>query len=158
MLLVPFVKNYTFSVFLTFCNVKQLAAERWSCFVFSFLFLWGWLIKSDPAAAELHHFYNPLSHCTLQAHELSLCTQVFLRFTIYSQCCALLHPEQKGAMSLIWGIHPGHLLFINTPLWSTSLSLSLSFSLTHTPLELHGVLPVSFMNSRNQNYYNRMHN
>lgn len=37
-------------------------------------------------------------------------------------------------MSLIWGIHPERLLFINTPLWSTSLSHAVPFY--HTPLRI----------------------
>ncbi len=70
-----------------------------------------------------------------------------LPYTAKGVLCSLLHPEQREAMSLIWGIHPEHLLFINTPLWS--LSLSHTVSLLCIDMVRY---EFCFMNSRNQTY------
>lgn len=82
----------------------------------------------------------------LQSHELKFCVCVSEVYHIQPvACCAPIHPQQREAVSLIWGIHSKQLLFINTPLWCTSLSsllllLCLSLPHTHAPLKLYGLL------------------
>lgn len=117
-LCVPFVINDTFSLVFLASYMVQFKQQ-----ITKNLLVMG-LCCNNWSTLKYCTFKTPLfTHCKPMSSSLCMFSEVF--HIQPGVCWAPLHPEQKEAMSLIWGIHPEHLLFINTPLWSTSLSQSL---------------------------------
>lgn len=124
---------YKWLLFLGLSNILPLKKPAVACYEADY-----WRLILDQHSCIASKYLDTVTYF-LTVHSRPMC--------FWGLPCTVLspHPEQKEAMSLIWGIHPEHLLFINTGLWSLFRS--------HNPLDVHGVPTVCVMNSRNQHLY-----